>query len=285
MQNDSNDTIPRRRAARRRRLLKAVTTGAATALLAGAAAAPAASGAESRKSAWQTLIDGSSFNSRAALESEWNYLYPWGSDHNGTARMYASSTNSTHLWVSPAGQLNIKATPTSGEGYSSKDPHLPIHYRSAAIHAKDRIVVNDTYPDYEIRGEFQAPSARGTWPAFWLTGATSWPPESDILEFKGDSRNWFNTYDGSWDNTLVSVSSPGSWHEYRIWMSKINATDVEIHYYLDGVWKARHVGSNFVGKPMNLIINLQMEGASGSPGPSGETYFRARDVYVGRTAG
>jgi len=50
------------------------------------------------------------------------------------------------------------------------------------------------------------------------------------------------------------------------------------------VWKASHIGSNFVGKPMNLIINLQMEGSSGAPGPSGDTYFRARDVYVGRTA-
>ena len=58
----------------------------------------------------ETLINGSSFQSRAALESEWNYLYPWGSDHNGTARMYASSTDSNHLFLSPAGQLNIKAS-------------------------------------------------------------------------------------------------------------------------------------------------------------------------------
>lgn len=254
------------------------------------AAAPAAStpsgttGAD-EVMAWETLIDGGSFQSRAALESEWNYLYPWGSDHNGTARMYASSTDSNHLYLSPAGQLNIKATRISwDEGNSDKDPFLPIEYHSAAIHAKDQIVVNDTYPNYEIRGEFQAPSARGTWPAFWITGANSWPPESDILEFKGDARNWFNTYDGAWDNTIVPVSSPGSWHEYRIWMTKVNATDVEIHYYLDDEWKASHIGSNFVGKPMNLIINLQMEGSSGTPGPSGDTYFRARDVYVGRTA-
>ncbi|WP_207212056.1 glycoside hydrolase family 16 protein [Promicromonospora panici] len=272
------------------RLRAAYAAGATALLLLAGAAAPAAStpsgpaGADEAM-AWETLIDGSSFASRAALESEWNYLYPWGSDHNGTARMYASSTDSNHLYLSPAGQLNIKATRISwDEGNSDKDPFLPIEYHSAAIHAKDQIVVNDTYPNYEIRGEFQAPSVRGTWPAFWITGANSWPPESDILEFKGDARNWFNTYDGSWDNTIVPVSSPGSWHEYRIWMTKVNATDVEIHYYLDDVWKASHIGSNFVGKPMNLIINLQMEGSSGTPGPSGDTYFRARDVYVGRTA-
>lgn len=45
----------------------------------------------------------------------------------------------------------------------------------------------------------------------------------------------------------------------------------------------RHRGSNFVGKPMGVIVNLQMEGASGSPGPSGDTLYRARNLYVGRT--
>jgi hypothetical protein len=124
-----------------------------------------------RGTSCRSALDGNSFASRAALESEWNYLYPWGSDHNGTARMYASSTDSNHLFLSPAGQLNIKATRiTWDEGVSDKDPHLPIRYHSAAIHAKNQIVVNDTYPSYEIRGEFQAPSARGTWPASTASG-------------------------------------------------------------------------------------------------------------------
>ena len=116
-----------------------------------------------------------------------------------------------------------------------------------------------------------------------MTGANSWPPESDILEYKGDARNWFNTYDGGWENTIVGVSSPASWHNYRAWITKVNATDVDIHYYLDGNWVGQHRGSNFVGKPMNIIINLQMEGASSSPGPTADTYYRARNVYVGRT--
>jgi len=34
---------------------------------------------------------------------------------------------------------------------------------------------------------------------------------------------------------------------------------------------------------MNVIINLQMEGSSGSSGPTGDTYYKARNVYVGRT--
>jgi hypothetical protein len=239
-----------------------------------------------RAATWETVLEGS-FANRQTLEASWNYRYPWGSDHNGSARMYASSTDINHVYLESSGVLAIKAARiTWDEGTSSADPHLPIHYHSGAIHAKPQVVVNDQFPNWEVKGEFQAPSARGTWPAFWLTGVSSWPPESDILEFKGDSRNWFNTYknaSGAWSNTIVSVSSPGSWHGYRAWLTRVNATDVDIHYYLDGSWVGQHRGTNFVNKPMWLIINLQMEGSSGSPGPTADTIYRARNVYVGRT--
>lgn len=239
---------------------------------------------DAQAATWETLINGS-FRDRETLIESWNFGYPWGSDHNGTARMYASATDNNHVYLSPSGVLNLKATRISwDEGNSSSDPYLPIRYHSGAVHAKEQILVNDQFPNYEVKGEFQAPSARGTWPAFWLTGAWSWPPESDILEFKGDNRNWFNTFRTSADvsTTIVSVANPGDWHSYRVWITKVSNTDVEIHYYLDGAWRAVH-RANFVGKPLWLIINLQMEGSSGSPGPTADTYFRARNVYVGRT--
>ncbi|MFN8074947.1 MAG: family 16 glycosylhydrolase [Kineosporiaceae bacterium] len=155
------------------------------------------------------------------------------------------------------------------------------------MHAKSQVVVSDQFPNWEVKGTFQAPSAKGTWPAFWLTGATSWPPEIDILEFKGDARNWFNTFRTSSDvsSTVVGVSSPGDWHTYRVWMTKANATDVTVHFYVDGVWKGQHNAAGFVGKPMWLIMNLQMEGSSGAPGPGvgAETWYRGKDIYVGRT--
>lgn len=233
---------------------------------------------------WETIMDGSAFSSYSAFESKWNYLYPWGSDHNGTARMYASKTDHNHVSVS-GGVLTIKATKISwSEGNSTADPHLPIRYHSGAIHAKHQILINDQFPNYEVKGTFQAPSVRGTWPAFWLTGVRSWPPESDILEFKGDTRNWMNTFRTASDvsSKITNVSSPGSWHTYRAWISKVSATDVDIHYYIDGAWQAVHRG-NFVNKPFWIIINLQMEGSSGQPGPTAETVYRAKDVYIGRT--
>ncbi|WP_328996221.1 family 16 glycosylhydrolase [Kribbella sp. NBC_01245] len=261
----------------RRRFLLA--TGAAIA----GAGVVGTSPAHARPQAWETVIGTNTFASYSALESTWNYLYPWGSDHNGTARMYASPTDHNHVYLESGGVLVLKASRISwNEGNSSKDPYLPIRYHSGAIHSKLRLTVNDQFPDWEVKGDFQAPSARGTWPAFWVTGANSWPPESDILEYKGDARNWFNTYDGGWENTIVSVSNPGAWHTYRAWITKVSATDVDIHYYLDGNWVGRHRGSNFVGKPMHIILNLQMEGASGS-GPTTDTHYRARNIYVGRT--
>ncbi|MGP3968892.1 glycoside hydrolase family 16 protein [Streptomyces sp. 6N223] len=258
-------------------------TGAAA--LAAASTATIAAAGRAGAAAWETVLDGS-FSSWSTFESNWNYLYPWGSDHNGTARMYGSSTDHNHIRVESGGVLALLATRiTWDEGNSSADPHLPIRYHSGAVHAKHQVLVNATYPNYEVRGEFQAPSAPGTWPAFWLTGVNSWPPESDIMEFKGDSRNWFNTFRTSSDvdSKTVTVSDPGSWHEYRAWITMINSTDVEIHYYLDDVWQAAHVGAGFVDQPLWIIYNLQMEGSSGNSGPSGETWVRARNVYVGRS--
>jgi hypothetical protein len=231
------------------------------------------------------LLDSSALSSYTALEREFNYRYPWGSDHNGSARMYASSSDHNHVYLE-SGQLVIKASRiTWDEGNSTANPKPKIYYHSGAVYAKDQVVVTSQYPNWEVKGEFQAPSVRGTWPAFWLTGVNSWPPESDILEFKGDNRNWFNTFRSSSDvsSTVVSVSSPGSWHEYRAWITKVNSTDVDIHYYVDGVWKGQHRASGFVGKPMWLIMNMQMEGSSGSPGPSSDTYYRSRSMYIGRT--
>lgn len=234
--------------------------------------------------AFETVIS-NTFTNYATFEQYWNYLYPWGSDHNGTARMYASSTDHNHVYLDASGVLTIKATRINwDEGNSSADPYLPIRYHSGAINAKFHILVNDQFPNYEVRGEFQAPSVLGSWPAFWLTGVDSWPPESDIMEFKGNSNNWQNTFRTSSDvsSIITNVSSPGNWHTYRIWMQKSTATDVIIHYYIDGVWKGQHT-ANFVGKPMYIIINMQMEGSSGSPGPTADTYLRARNIYVGRS--
>ncbi|MDO6423869.1 cellulase family glycosylhydrolase [Saccharophagus degradans] len=237
-------------------------------------------------SKWETLIDGNSFSNYSTFESHWNYLYPWGSDHNGSARMYANSANHKQVYLEGGNVLVLKANPVAAiEGKSTANPYPTIKYHSGAVHAKSQVLVSDQYPDWEVRGEFQAPTSKGTWPAFWLTGAWTWPPELDILEFKGSTTNWFNTFRSASDvsTTKVSVDSPNNWHQYRAWITKVNATDVDVHYYIDGKWHAVHRASGFVGKPMWVIINLQMEGSSGAFESNSDTYFRARNLYIGRS--
>lgn len=234
--------------------------------------------------AWETLIDGESFASYGNFEAKWNYNYPWGTDHNGSARMVGSSTNHNQISLS-GGEMTITATRLSsspGNSTANGFTNVAIWYNSGACYAKQQVLINDQFPSYTISGDFAVPTNRGTWPAFWITGVNSWPPESDIMEFKGSSTNWQNTYDGGWENKLTNVSNAGSYHNYKCWYNKINANDVECHYYIDNNWVARHVMSNSVDKPMWLIVNMQMEGDSGSPGPSGNTTYNIKNVYMGR---
>lgn len=228
--------------------------------------------------AWETVIPANSFSS---FSTYWNNLYPWGSDHNGTARMRTEN-------ISNSGDvLTFTSTVTSGVGNSNKDPYLPIHYYSGAVHAKAIPVVNDAYPKWRFSAEVQSPSQKGTWPAWWITGADSWPPESDIMEFKGSATTWTNTYknpSGGWSSQGHVISNPANWHTYTAYLTKISATDVQIEYWIDGTLKATHTGANFVGKRFNIILNYQMEGSSGSPGPTGTTYMKVRNVVVQKSA-
>ncbi len=243
---------------------------------------------------WVTAMDGTSFENYSSLESSWNYLYPWGSDHNGSARMYASSTDHSQLYIESSGILTIKATRVpETEGVSSHDPHLPIRYHSGAVHAKTQVVINEQYDAWEVSGDFKAPITGSTWPAFWITGAYSWPPESDILEFKGSNVCWQNTADGpdwtnvGWETTKTTVADAlTNWHNYKVVMTRLKSrtgawtNNVKCEYYIDGVLKGTHTGTNFFNQTFNIIINLQMEGSSGSSGPLSDTFYYAKNIVV-----
>lgn len=233
------------------------------------------------KSDWVVYVDSSSFDDVSSLESHWNYLYPWGSDHNGSARMYKEqiSVNSGILTLSA-----VRVDPT--EGNSTADPYPQIHYHSGAIHLKQMITVTDAEPTWVISGDFQAPTVSGSWPAFWITGVDNWPPESDILEFKGDAMNWQNTMTGpDWQDVTYQTEktevadATSSWHSYKIVMNKTSSENLNVTYFIDDVQTAVHV-ANFMNQRFWLIINLQMEGSSGSSGPSGTTIFKAKNIYV-----
>jgi hypothetical protein len=220
---------------------------------------------------WETIIPSDSLTP-ANFDTYWNWFYSWGDTHNGAAKMYIE-------------QVTLDASGTATIVAETPDPESEWKYRSGAFHSKLEGVCNECYPEWDFKGEFRAPTVKGSWPAFWYTGTWNWPPEIDILEFKGTVTNWFNTYDGGWETKRVRITdAPDVWHEYRCHITQLNATDVTVEFYLDGALKATHTGSNFVGEPMEVIVNMQMEGSSGTPGPTAPTYYYARNIVVQRDA-
>ena len=234
-----------------------------------------------------TIIPSNSFSSYSTLESYWNYLYPWGSDHNGSARMKGSTSDHSNIQVG-SNTLTLVASPTTNPSppTSTSNPNPAIHYSSGAIHAKHQITLSSDHA-YTLSGEFSAPTNAGTWPAFWVTAVNGWPPEADIGEWKGTPQNWFNTFNTSSivKSTLVDWPSDLSFHSLKAVMTaQPNGVDVKIDFYMDNSFKVTQYGAGFVGKPLWLIINLQMEGSSGSPNPRpGTTSYKIRNVSVSRT--
>lgn len=245
-----------------------------------AAAAQQTNRPEDASGKYETILDSTAFSSAKSFEEKWNNFYPWGTEHNGSARMYKKQITLQD------GVLQLKASPVAkAEGKSKHEPFLAIKYHSGAVHARQHITISEEHPEYIVSGEFKAPTAAGTWPAFWLTAVNGWPPETDILEFKGDDVNWQNTFITPKAVTTIKKSVPDAheqWHTYTAVLQRVDDEKTLITYYIDGEKLGTH-DSNFTNKPLWLIVNLQMEGSSGPEGPENETSYFARKITVKRT--
>jgi hypothetical protein len=190
-------------------------------------------------------IPSTSFDSVANFNTYWSYNYPWGTDHNGGARM-----NSAHVSVG-GGQLTLTADKVSGQAPTSAG--VAINYLSGTVYAKEYFTVAKS-GGYDFTGQFQAPTAKGTWPAFWLTGANSWPPEIDLAEWKGDGKVSFNTLGMSGAAWITDdVTWPSSaFHTVLVQVRDLNGVDVQSKFYLDGTLKSTQTGKGMVGQPFWL---------------------------------
>jgi hypothetical protein len=202
--------------------------------------------------------------------NNWNNAYPWGNSHNGSAYMYSSQVNLQGSWM----QIHAQRS-GAPSGYN---------FKSGTIYYKNKIRVDDQHLNWTIEGSFKADPQSGSWPAMWLCYAYGWPPESDIMEFKGSSYCWQNTFQSSGSVTehVSWVSDPyGTSHTYKIWMSRVDSTYVNIDYYIDGNWKARDK-ADFTGKDMWLIIDFQTEGSSGTA-YFNDSYLTGGGIHIGYT--
>ena len=190
-------------------------------------------------------IPSTSFNSQTDFNTYWAYNYPWGTDHNGGARMSPSQV------AVSGGQLTLTAQKVSGQPPTTGG--IPINYLSGTVYAKEVFTVKKS-GGYDISGTFLAPTAKGTWPAFWLTGANSWPPEIDLAEWKGDGKVSFNTLAVSqnWITKDVTYSNSGSFHNLKMELRDSNGVDVQIKFYLDGKLQTTQIGKGMVGQPFWL---------------------------------
>ncbi|KAL5414551.1 hypothetical protein PMIN06_009533 [Paraphaeosphaeria minitans] len=104
-----------------------------------------------------------------------------------------------------------------------------------------------------------------------------------MAEWKGSGKISFNTFNTSsilqWKD--VGYASPGSFHYIKCQVrDRGNGKDAQVKYFLNDVEVTTHYGKDYVGKPLYLIINLQMEGSSGTPGPSSKTSYSIRNMEV-----
>ena len=193
-------------------------------------------------------IPSTSFDSQATFDKYWSYNYPWGTDHNGGARM-----NKAHVAVG-GGQLTLTADKVSGQAPTSSG--LAINYLSGTVYAKEYFTIAKG-GGYDFKGQFLASTTKGTWPAFWLTGANSWPPEIDLAEWKGSGKISFNTLGVSgakWVTKDVTYSNPGNFHNILVEVRDGNGVDATIKFYLDGTLQATQTGKGMVGLPFWLYV-------------------------------
>ncbi len=198
--------------------------------------------------ATKTLIAKTSFDSQKDFDAVWAYNYPWGTDHNGAARMDKSQVTLAQ------GTMTISAKKVSGQKpahHGGKD--IAVHYLSGAINAKEHYTV-DKAGGFDFTGEFKATTTRGTWPAFWLTAVDGWPPEVDMGEWKGWGKISCNTFNTSSQVAArdVAYPSPADFTKLRGELRDENGRDVSIKFYMDGSLVTSQVGKGFTGKALYL---------------------------------
>lgn len=221
----------------------------------------------------KALIPESCFDSQDALEKYFHYGYPWGNRHNGAALMLPSQATIVHN-----AYLQLKSDYT---GPQKDRPELT--YNSGTVWAKQNFTIHPG-GGLDFQANFVAPVTLGTWPACWLDGANTWPPEIDLAEWKGYGRISFNTYNSTKEITGQDFDYPKpstAWHTILVELrAEDDDSTLKIDFHINGEQYTTQYGGNMVGQPFYLICDYQMEGSSGKPGPRETTYFDIQSLSM-----
>lgn len=219
------------------------------------------------------LIPDTCFSSQDALETYFSYNYPWGDTHNGAALMSSDQVSIIHN-----AYLQLQSDYTGPQA-----DNADLSYNSGTVYAKQQFTV-EADGGLDFQANFVAPVAEGTWPAFWLTGVNSWPPEIDLAEWKGDGKISFNTFNSSSEvaaEDFTYETPTTAWHTILVELrAEEDDSTLKADFYINEVLFATQYGEKMVGEPFYLIIDYQMLGSSGSSGPTETTYFDVQYLSV-----
>lgn len=107
---------------------------------------------------------------------KWRLGHAWGEMHPDNPHQYYSASE-----VSVKDGFLYLGGSYKPKQIRHKDSMITVPYAIGLINSD--ISFQQKYGYFEIRSK--NPAGPATWPAFWLTGATRWPPEIDIFEMYG----------------------------------------------------------------------------------------------------
>lgn len=206
---------------------------------------------------WEDNFD--SFNAK-----RWRKGQMWGVFNPGTPHQYYDNS----AIKIKNGKLELWAT------YKPKD----IRHKDTVINIPFALgLINSDISYFAKYGYFEArckmPKAPATWPAFWLTGRYSWPPEIDIFESYGGASgksiikqsqtvHWGRNEEGTHDyiarKTRVLKTKDTGYHIYAcLWAPSL------VKFYTDGklirTEKLNKQMAKSMNQEMSIILNNGIE--------------------------
>jgi beta-glucanase (GH16 family) len=183
------------------------------------------------------------FDGAALDRSKWDPYYTWGK--KGTVERHQNYD----AWVLDEnttlenGLLRLKCEP-------DRDNRHAYTYSTGVVTATHLICRSGDYIEAKMKiphGRSDAEYSNGLWPAFWLTGRTSWPPEIDIHEFFGCNTYYQTTMHSSDPNeegSHLRIAAPEATTAFNIYA---------VHWRLDA--------------KVDIYFNNQLQGTLAEPDP------------------
>lgn len=208
--------------------------------------------------------------------------HKWGAYHANNLSQYWSDDNV--IWVDDKVILTTKLEP------KEFDNNIVIPYSIGVVESKNAY----KYGYFEAIGHF--PISKGQWPAFWLTGANSWPPEIDIVEgySKGDTYNNARRLQSNVHYTVDGIKKMAGAVNHPLMKHDKSQQSMHVHGHFAMLWEADKIEFYYNGylvrritskkvldamnEPMKVMVNSAVQ-IDYKPAKSAFTSFREINIW------